>query len=243
MRNIHSKELKIKFVETLNFVDGFEYEEGNPFLIKIGSNRFFIFLKNISPAYFVNSPDITRVQLPFSKHFKKALKTNIPFCILGYDVDNDTFVSWNPQKLKDRLNAKSNVSLYSRNSLQKQIKIGDFRAGYLSNGEKIVVFDRRSLPLFFKRLSKLFKNNEIDVDEVEVENEENLIEGNGGAISDKLFEINDPNLLSELKPLLKKNKVLEAVGICSKFYGGKYKNMNFKDWFKIIRSIHQKSNS
>ncbi|MBL0234475.1 MAG: hypothetical protein IPQ08_12505, partial [Chitinophagaceae bacterium] len=123
-------------------------------------------------------------------------------------MDNDTFVSWNPQKLKDRLNAKSNVSLYSRNSLQKQIKIGDFRAGYLSNGEKIVVFDRRSLPLFFKRLSKLFKNNEIDVDEVEVENEENLIEGNGGAISDKLFEINDPNLLSELKPLLKKNKVL-----------------------------------
>ena len=46
MRNILAKELKIKFVETLSNVDGFSYEDGNPFLIKIYDNPFFIFLKN-----------------------------------------------------------------------------------------------------------------------------------------------------------------------------------------------------
>ena len=114
MRKILAKELKIKFIEVLNGVDGFSYEDGNPFIIKNGSNRFFVFLKNLSPAYFVNSPDITRVQLPYSEHFTKIFKANIPFVILGYDVDNDTVVSWNPTKVKERLNAKSNVSLYSR---------------------------------------------------------------------------------------------------------------------------------
>ena len=89
MRNILAKELKIKFIEILNGIDGFSYEDGNPFLIKIGTKRFFIFLKNLSPAYFKNSPDVTRVQLPYSSHFGKIFKANIPFIILGYDVDKD----------------------------------------------------------------------------------------------------------------------------------------------------------
>ena len=59
MRKILAKELKIKFIETLSEVDNFSYEEGNPFLVKIGSKRYFIFLKNLSPAYFKNSPDVT----------------------------------------------------------------------------------------------------------------------------------------------------------------------------------------
>ena len=156
MRNILAKELKIKFVETLSNVDGFSYEDGNPFLIKIYDNPFFIFLKNLSPAYFKNSPDVTRVQLPFSDHFDKIFKANIPFVILGYDVDNDTVVCWNPSKIKERLNAKSNVSLYSRNSLQSDIKKDEIKTGFLSNGEKIILFRREDLQLFFEKLPALF---------------------------------------------------------------------------------------
>ncbi len=100
--------------ETLNELDEFSYDDGNPFLIKIGTKQYFVFLKNLSPAYFKNSPDVTRIQLPYSDHFSKIFKADIPFIILGYDVDTDTVVSWNPQKIKERLNAKSNVSLYSR---------------------------------------------------------------------------------------------------------------------------------
>lgn len=237
MRNIQSKELKIKFIEVLNEVDGFSYEDGNPFMIKIGANRFFIFLKNISPAYFKNSPDVTRVQLPFSEHFAKAFRANIPFCILGYDVDNDTVVSWNPKKLKERLNAKQNVSLYSRNSLQE--KVEEFKAGYLSNGEKIIVFNRKSLPLFFQRMTKLFRNNEIsfEEDETEIDDSPSMVEEDYA--TDKLFEIRDKALIAEIKPLLRKNKVLEAVKICSKYYGNKYKSMNFKDWYKVVNNLYQ----
>ena len=42
MRNILAKELKIKFVETLSGIDGFSYEDGNPFLIKIYDKPFII---------------------------------------------------------------------------------------------------------------------------------------------------------------------------------------------------------
>ena len=80
MRNIDSKELKLKFVEALSELDNFTYEEGNPFLIQLGLKEYFVFLKNISSACFPKSPDVTRVQLPFSDRFVKIGTANIPFC-------------------------------------------------------------------------------------------------------------------------------------------------------------------
>jgi hypothetical protein len=234
MRKILAKELKIKFIETLNELDNFSYEEGNPFLIKIGSKRYFIFLKNLSPAYFKNSPDVTRVQLPYSSHFSKIFKAEIPFVILGYDVDNDTVVCWNPKKVKERLNAKSNVSLYSRESLQTKVKSNEFKEGYLSNGEKIIIFKRGNLLEFFENINSLFKESKNT-------NTESVVkEPIEDYITDKLLEITDKDLLQEIKPLLKKNKVLEAVEVCTKYYKGKYKSMGFKDWFNLVNQLYQK---
>ena len=51
MKQLYKKELKIKFVEILNQIDDFSYEDGNPFFIALGKKRYFIFLKNLSPAY------------------------------------------------------------------------------------------------------------------------------------------------------------------------------------------------
>ena len=158
MRKLIAKDLKIKFIETLNELDEFSYEEGNPFLIKIGTVKYFVFLKNLSSAYFKN-PDITRVQLPYSDHFSKIFKADIPFIILGYDVDNDVVVSWNPKNVKERLNAKGNVSLYSRFSLQAQVKSDEFQFGYLTNGEKFILFKRENLTAFFNVALNLFKEN------------------------------------------------------------------------------------
>jgi hypothetical protein len=237
MRKILAKELKIKFIETLNELEGFTYEEGNPFLIRINSKRYFIFLKNLSPAYFKNSPDVTRVQLPYSPHFSKIFKADIPFIILGYDVDNDTLVCWNPKKVKERLNAKSNVSLYSRESLQSRVKSNEFKSGYLSNGEKIITFKRESLTIFFDNISTLFKEKRGSNEGVEPEV---VNEPVPEYVSEKLLELTDRELLQEIKPLLKKNKVLEAVEVCTKFYKGKYKAMTFKDWFKLVNKHYQK---
>ena len=347
MRKLIAKDLKIKFIETLNELDEFSYEEGNPFLIKIGTAKYFVFLKNLSSAYFKN-PDITRVQLPYSDHFSKIFKADIPFIILGYDVDNDIVVSWNSKNVKERLNAKSNVSLYSRFSLQGQVKDDEFQFGYLTNGEKIVLFKRENLIAFFVVALDLFKEtdetnsiplNSItkrkeplsdkqrfilwlqekyaessvrvytygvekiskDLEEIsklkkkslfDIQNPEKLkelytkwyavkefkekdliakyqnsnsfkryidfreyeqtlnpkatktaqkqvkIEQNTNTIS----EITDKELLQTIKPLLKKNQVLQAVEITSKHLGKQYKNMTFKDWYKIVSELYRKMN-
>lgn len=238
MRNILAKELKIKFVETLNDIESFSYDEGNPFLIKIYEQKYFVFLKNLSPAYFKNSPDVTRVQLPFSDHFDKIFKANIPFVILGYDVDNDTMVSWNPSKTKDRLNAKNNVSLYSRNSLQSNIKKNEIKTGVLSNGEKIILFRRENLGLFFEKLPILFLDNQIEI-KVKVDVVSEPIEI---LYPDKLNEITDLHVLDLISPLLEKNRVLEAVEVCTKYYSDKFPNMTFKEWFELIKDIYKKQN-
>ena len=227
MRKLFPKELKIKFIETLNELGEFSYEEGNPFLIKIGTDKYFVFLKNLSPAYFKNSPDVTRVQLPYSGHFSKIFKADIPFIILGYDVDTDTVVAWNPTKVKERLNAKSNVSLYSRSSLQENVKDDEFRFGYLSNGERIIVFKRANLTNFFDIVLDLFKDN---AEPKKTEPKQPV----------SLTEITDKELLRIIGPLLKKNKVLQAVEETSKYYENKHKNLTFRDCHKLVSNLYRK---
>ena len=227
MRKLFPKELKIKFIETLNELGEFSYEEGNPFLIKIGTDKYFVFLKNLSPAYFKNSPDVTRVQLPYSGHFSKIFKADIPFIILGYDVDTDTVVAWNPTKVKERLNAKSNVSLYSRSSLQENVKDDEFRFGYLSNGERIIVFKRANLTNFFDIVLDLFKDN---AEPKKTEPKQPV----------SLTEITDKELLRIIGPLLKKNKVLQAVEETSKYYENKNKNLTFRDCHKLVSNLYRK---
>lgn len=235
MRNILAKELKIKFVETLDHIISFSYDEGNPFLIKIYEKKYFVFLKNLSPAYFKKSPDVTRVQLPFSEHFGKIFKADIPFIILGYDVDNDTMVSWNYLKTKDRLNAKNNVSLYSRNSLQSNITQNEFKTGVLSNGEKIILFRRENLEMFFEKLPILFLDNQVEIDV----NRDIVSEPVEALYPDKLSEITDLKILNIINPLLEKNRVLEAVEVCTKYYSDKFPTMTFKEWFELVKTIYK----
>lgn len=349
MRKLIAKDLKIKFIEILNELDEFSYEEGNPFLIKIGTAKYFVFLKNLSSAYFKNS-DITRVQLPYSDHFSKIFNADIPFIILGYDADNDIVASWNPENVKERLNAKSNVSLYSRYSLQKQANNDEFLFGYLTNGEKFVVFKRENLIAFFdvaldlfketdktnsirvntitkrkellsdkqrfvlwllekysessvkaytygvekiskelKEIAELKKNSLFDIQNplilkrlytkwcsVKEFKDKDLISKYQNSNSFKRYidfreyqqtlnprtikttqkktkkgqentnitcEITDKELLQIIKPLLKKNQVLQAVEITSNHLGKKYKNMTFKDWYKIVSELYRKMNS
>ncbi|MBC7412350.1 MAG: hypothetical protein H7331_07840 [Bacteroidia bacterium] len=170
--------------------------------------------------------------------------------------------------------------------MQSKIKKNEFKEGYLSTGEKIVLFRREILPLFFDKLPTLFENKKTDeakigidelnyqmnalqmlvdmggnkkelkewrevietlqmlIDELNVTTKKNTIvaEANADYLTGKLLEITDKKLLTEIKPLLKKNRVLEVVEICSKHYTNKYKNMNFKDWFKLVNDLYKKMN-
>ena len=240
MRNILAKDLKIKFIETFKGLKKFSYEDGNPFLIMVNKKHYFIFLKNLSSAYFKKSPDITRVQLPYSDHFQNIFKTDIPFIILGYDVDNDIIVCWNYKRIKERLNSKNNVSLYSRESLQASVNSNEFKEAYLTNGEKIILFRRDYLITFFDNFRTLFietKHSKNDINETITSEPEVLFH------TKKLFEITDKDLLKIIIPLLKKNKVLDAVDRSTLFYKGEYIDMTFKDWFKLVNEQYQKINT
>ncbi len=159
--------------------------------------------------------------------------------MLGYDVDTDTVVAWNPEKIKERLNAKSIVSLYSRYSLQAQVKDNEFKFGYLTNGEKIVSFKRDNLINFFDSVKDLFNDKKVIKNPIliEIVNEPTV-----EFVSNRLFDITDKILLQQLKPLLKKNQVLQAVEVTSKYYTGKYKNMAFKVWYNLVNELYRKIN-
>jgi hypothetical protein len=241
MQKLFSKDLKTKFIETLQNIEEFRYEDGNPFFIKIGEHKYYLFVKNLSPAYFKNSPDVTRVQLPYSPHFSKILRSDIPFIIFGYDVDTDSIVAWNPNRIKERLNTKSNVSLYSRNSLQVQVKENEFKFGYLNNGEKIILFKRNNLMNFFTSFLELF--NRTDKNTENLSSKEDVNVPPIAEFPHKLLEITDHTLLQQLKPLLKNNQVLQAVEITSKYYSDQYNDMVFKDWYSLVSDLYKKEQS
>jgi hypothetical protein len=57
--------------------------------------------------------------------------------------------------------------------------------------------------------------------------------------SDKLDEITDALVLDIINPILEKNRVLEAVGICIDHYSSKYSSMTFKDWFALVDKLYK----
>lgn len=238
MQHLLRKDLKIKILEPLAELGQFSHGDENPFLLHLGDEKYWIFVKNLSPSAFKNSPNVTRVQLPHKPIFTEIAKTDILFLILGYDSDADVLVCWNPYNLKERLNAKKNVSLYSRVALQESVQLNEFKTGILTNGEKIVLFKRADLPVFLNKMSDFFANTPVtntklfDFESAEPDEVTEPV-----IVADKLLEITDKNLLSKIKPLLQKNKVLEAAEVCGKFYNGHYKNMKLKDWFKLLDNV------
>lgn len=61
-------------------------------------------------------------------------------------------------------------------------------------------------------------------------------------LPERLYEITDIQVLDLINPLLEKNRVLEAVEICTKYYQDKFSKMSFKDWFELINNLYKKKN-
>ena len=100
--------LRKKFFDTVKDYPKFEVvQEGNVSQIRIDGEDYFLFFKCVSPEGKPHPIEHQRAQLPRRTEFDDVLKTDIPFLFLGYDVDNDVFVCWEPAKLRNRLNKKS----------------------------------------------------------------------------------------------------------------------------------------
>jgi len=73
----------------------------NPYLLKErnGSREFLVLLKCITSAHFKNK-DITRIQVDKRKLFSDVLNKSHDIVPIGYDVQNNIYVIWNPHNFK-----------------------------------------------------------------------------------------------------------------------------------------------
>lgn len=137
--------------------------EENPFKIRFihgkgDKESYWVFLKNISPAYFEN-PDVSRIQIANKPIFKKIHEQR-ELCIpVGYDSKSKNFVIWNPSSFLARVLSNDNISIYSRFSEQANLKenLKEFR---LTNDEKVFVVNSSFLSVFLRNIKAYFEIKE-----------------------------------------------------------------------------------
>lgn len=94
-QKIDRQKLQQYFIEALKGEKVILLDGLNPFHVEIDEKEYYIYIKNLSPAYFQN-PDVWRVQLPIREEFDKIKESEVTFILLGYDADNDVYTTWNP---------------------------------------------------------------------------------------------------------------------------------------------------
>ena len=127
IEKIYPETLKQLMVEVLKTSPYFSYISGTqPFFMQFKDKEYYVYVKNLSSAYFKERPDTTRAQLPIRDEFDEIKKSPNPFIFLGYDQNNDVLVCWNFHNAKTRLNEKQSVSFYSRQFFHDQVSLGTF---------------------------------------------------------------------------------------------------------------------
>ena len=223
IEKIYPETLKQLMLEVLKTSYDFQFISGTqPFLMKFKEVEYYVYVKNLSSAYFKDRPDTTRAQLPIRDEFNEIKKSSNPFVFFGYDQKNDVLVCWNFHIAKSRLNDKKSVSFYSRQFFQDEVVFGKFLRKKLKNNDEPILFKRWDLIKFFEQIDTFFS----------LENEANSIVKNN-----KLEEITDQKLINQLLPLIKENRTLKAMQLAADFYKNEYPTMGLKDWQKLIKKL------
>lgn len=143
--------------EILDKSSDFSYISGNqPFFMSFRNQKYYVYVKNVSSAYFSDRDKTTRAQLPIKPVFDSIKSSPYPFIFLGYDGLNDVFICWNYHIAKERLNVGKSVSFYSRIFFQSEVKEGEFIRRKLKNGDVPVLFKRSELIEFFNKIDTFF---------------------------------------------------------------------------------------
>jgi hypothetical protein len=233
IEKIYPETLRQLMVDVLKTSTDFSYIGGmQPFLMQFKDKEYYVYVKNLSSAYFKERPDTTRAQLPIRKEFDEIKKSNIQFVFLGYDQQNDVLVCWNFHNAKARLNEKRSVSFYSRQFFQDEVSSGTFLRKSLKNGDEPILFKRRDLVKFFSRIDTFFALSKDEIQPTKRADDEQLV-SNG-----KLQKITDKELIEQLKLLIETKRTLQALKVVGDFYKGQFPTMKLADWNKLIKEIH-----
>lgn len=229
--------LRKKFFDTVKDYPNFEVvQEGNVSQIRIDGEDYFLFFKCVSPEGKPHPIEHQRAQLPRRTEFDDVLKTDIPFLFLGYDVDNDVFVCWEPAKLRNRLNKKSYVSFYSRLSIQESVVEGEIKEETLSNGDKFVLFKRVDIIPFFQTIDEHFP--ELSKTSENILKEDPLQYGKkvGKDLIGKLSKLEDDESVKLIVDELSDNNAdrFTIISKCMNQFGTFYNKMTLTDWLNIV---------
>lgn len=231
------KEIRRSMERSFEGVSGFVSLEGdNPFLLRYARQRYILYVKMLSSAYFHDRPDATRAQLPKSEIFDTIKQSNHKFLFLGCDVENGVYACWNYNKVKTRLNEKKSVSFYSRLSAQRKVKRGEFLRLTLKNGDEPVLFKWEDIAAFMDQINIFFPSS--------ASRQTHAEEERFGAMEcqyGKLERITDETLLLRLKPLLNAScpHTLEAISMLELYYAKQYPKMEMRDWLSLIKNLQQ----
>lgn len=217
-----------------------EYSEGMPYYhIKFDEQEYYLYFKCITHEGNPYPLEHRRAQLPKRKEFDNIKFDNVPFLFLGYDVDNDVFVCWEPSKVKPRLNKKTYVSFYSRLSIQESVEEGKVRDEFLTNGDKFVLFKRVDAVSFFQMIDTHFeelKHNENEGTGVHEEfqhDKEHDIQGE--QVQGRIMNVEeDSSIQLKVDSMLSDNSNLKIIAECMNEFSSYYPKMSFRDWSKVI---------
>ncbi len=227
-----------KFIDILSGYEGFEViKQDTICLFSFDNTSYYAYFKCISHEGNPYPLEHQRSQLPKLQEFNEVKNSSVPFLFLGYDIDNDVFVCWEPGKVKPRLNNKKYVSFYSRLSAQEGVEVGKIKEEILTNGDKFVLFKRTDAISFLQMIDVHFselKEGSKHIKSIDNSSSESL---KGTDLQGRLSNISENEsirLLIDNYP--EETPTLTIIGECMNRFGSLYHKMQFSDWGKLIRA-------
>lgn len=228
------KQMANNFLERLKGYSNFELiSQSDVCHIRIDDDEYYLYFKCVTPEGGKHPIEHQRAQLPERDSFDEVKESDVPFLFLGYDVDHDVYVCWEPAKVKPRLNKKSYVSFYSRLSIQASVIEGEIRDEKLSNGDKFVLFKSADILSFFQMIDQHFSELKKDTQIGMVS--EPPVTGKGEEVEGKILDINDDESLKLLIDSMKEESTLKIMSVCMNEFGEYYFKMSLKDWNRVIK--------
>lgn len=229
------------FISTIGSYENFEVlRQDTVCLFKFDGKCYYAYFKCVSHEGNPYPLEHQRAQLPQRPEFEEVKDSTIPFLFLGYDIDNDVFVCWEPHKIKPRLNKKSYVSFYSRLSAQQSVVEGKIKEEILTNGDKFVLFKRTDFVSFLQMIDTHFPELKPSDGKTPIVSEPKLyesVEPKGVYLQGRILDVNEDasvRLLIDSYP--DDAPILTIIGDCMTQYGHFYNKMHFSDWGKVVRT-------
>ena len=229
------EELAKSFLNKLKNYPNFEIiSQSDVCHIRIDNNEYFLYFKCVTHEGKPYPLERQRAQLPKRESFEAIKKSIVPFLFIGYDVDNDVYICWEPSKVKPRLNKKTYVSFYSRLSIQRNVVEGEIKENILTNGDKFVLFKSADILSFFQNIDDYFLELKKD-EKIGLVAEPFLDDRGSKKIDGKILDINEDESLKLLIVSMKDESRLKIMSVCMNEFGEYYTKMSLSDWHKVIR--------